>query len=127
MDESADETMADEDMAGMDEHVMAEDEHTEEDDHAEDEMAGMGHDEMEGMGHDMIGTSFGVLQRPSMDAHAGLMVMLDPAPMPEETVTTITFTVPEDKVGTWTMGCFQEQGQHYDDGMRGTLIVEPAS
>jgi len=95
--------------AGMDEHAMA-----------EGDMAGMGH-------NDMVATSFGALQRPLMDAHAGLMVMLDPAPMPSETVTTITFTVPEDKVGDWEMGCFQEQGQHYDDGMRGILIVEPAS
>ena len=39
--------------------------------------------------------------------------------------TTITFTVPEDKVGRWEFGCFQERGQHYDDGMNGVIIVEP--
>ncbi len=90
------------------------------------DMTGMEHD-MEGMEHDMVATSFGALQRPLMDAHAGLMVMLDPRTIPSDQVTTITFTVSEDKVGQWELGCFQEQGQHYDDGMRGTLIVESAS
>lgn len=84
------------------------------------DMAGMEHD-MESM----VG-SFGALQRPSMEAHGGVMIMLDPAIIPADQVTTITFTVPADKVGRWEIGCFQEQGQHYDDGMQGILIVDPA-
>ncbi|MCQ3977474.1 MAG: hypothetical protein DPW09_28935 [Anaerolineae bacterium] len=84
------------------------------------DMAGMEHD-MESM----VG-SFGALQRPSMEAHGGVMIMLDPTIVSTDQVTTITFTVPEEKVGRWEIGCFQEQGQHYDDGMRGVLIVDPA-
>ena len=61
-----------------------------------------------------------------MDVHSGFMVMHNRALVrPSDQVTTITFTVPEDKVGEWELGCFQEQGLHYDDGMRGTLIVDP--
>jgi hypothetical protein len=54
-----------------------------------------------------------------MDEHHGGMVMLDPG-----RETTLTMTIPEDKVGTWVFGCFQENGLHFDDGMRGLLIVE---
>ncbi len=55
-----------------------------------------------------------------MDDLHGSMVMLDP--MAE---VIIEFTVPPDKVGTWVFGCFQEEGLHFDGGMRGLLIVEP--
>lgn len=120
----------DEEMAEGEEHDdgMEHDDAMAEGEEHNDEMAAgdMEHD-MEGMEHDMVETSFGALQRPLMDAHAGLMVMFDPTMIPANEVTTITFTVPEDKVGEWELGCFQEQGQHYDDGMRGTLIVEPSS
>jgi hypothetical protein len=136
MDEMTDD--ADHDEMAMDEMTedadhdeMAMDEMTEDADHdamAMDEMTDdSGHGEMAGMEHDMVETSFGALQRPLMDAHAGMMVMFDPTTIPSNEVTTITFTVPENKVGEWELGCFQEQGQHYDDGMRGTLIVEPSS
>ncbi|MEJ2555396.1 MAG: hypothetical protein P8186_04020, partial [Anaerolineae bacterium] len=54
-----------------------------------------------------------------MDEHHGGMVMLDPG-----RESTLTMTIPEDKVGTWVFGCFQEDGLHFDDGMRGLLIVE---
>ncbi|MEW5957032.1 MAG: cupredoxin domain-containing protein [Chloroflexota bacterium] len=54
-----------------------------------------------------------------MDAHGGGMVMLNPT---QE--STIVMTIPADKVGVWEFGCFQEEGLHYDDGMRGVLIVE---
>jgi plastocyanin len=88
-------------------------------DHAAEE-GEAGHEE-EGI----IAGRFGPVQLPLMDAHSGLMVMIDPQMVPAGEATTITFTVPEDKVGTWQFGCFQERGQHYDDGMNGTLIVEP--
>lgn len=35
---------------------------------------------------------------------------------------TFSFTVP-DKPGTWTYGCFQQSGQHFLNGMRGTVDV----
>jgi hypothetical protein len=82
---------------------------------------GDAHDEEEGI----VAGDFGAVQLPLMDAHSGLMVMIDPQMVPAGEATTITFTVTEDKVGTWTMGCFQERGQHFDDGMNGTIIVEP--
>jgi hypothetical protein len=41
-------------------------------------------------------------------------------------MTVIEFTIPEDRVGEWEMGCFEDNGTHYDDGMRGkVIIVEP--
>ncbi len=70
---------------------------------------------------------FGPFEMPLMDAHAGIMFMVDPEMVQHGEVTTITFTVPEDRVGEWELGCFQERGQHYDDGMRAKFIVEPAS
>lgn len=54
-----------------------------------------------------------------MDAHGGAMIMLDP-----RQESTLVMTIPADKVGRWIFGCFQEEGLHYDDGMRGLLIVE---
>ncbi len=79
-------------------------------------------------GHDegMAGGKFGPIAMDLMgEAHGGLMVMIDPNMIPPDQATILTFTVPPDKVGRWELGCFQEQGQHYDDGMRATLIVEP--
>lgn len=52
------------------------------------------------------------------EEHAGGMVMVDSG---EE--ARITLTVPDDAVGEWTIGCFQEQGGHYADGMRASLTV----
>lgn len=99
------------------------------DGHEEDDMAmaDADHEEGEEDEHEEEGIAgaFGALQLPEMDAHAGLMIMIDPQMIPAGEVTTITFTVPEDKVGRWQMGCFQERGQHYDDGMDGVIIVEP--
>jgi uncharacterized cupredoxin-like copper-binding protein len=28
-------------------------------------------------------------------------------------------------VGEWEMGCFEQDGVHYDAGMKGTLVVNP--
>jgi hypothetical protein len=39
---------------------------------------------------------------------------------------TISFTVPNE-LGTWTYACFQQNSQHYMNGMHGTLTVLPAS
>ncbi len=57
----------------------------------------------------------------------GGMVLLQPGtPGSSDSgeVSFMEFTVPDDAVGTWEIGCFQEAGQHYEDGMRATLIVE---
>ncbi len=127
MDMSADEGMpADDGMAGMD---MGSDEEMP----ADDGMVGMdmGGDEEEGDGEhveeEVDMGEYGPFQMPAAEAHAGLMVMIDPRMIPSGDTTTITFTVPEDKVGEWEIGCFQERGQHYDDGMRAKFIVEPSS
>lgn len=37
--------------------------------------------------------------------------------------SVIEFTVPESAIGEWEMGCFEDNGAHYDDGMRGTVTV----
>ncbi len=61
------------------------------------------------------------------DGDTGGMVLLQPGgPGSSESgeVSFMEFTVPDDAVGTWEIGCFQEAGQHYEDGMRATLIVE---
>lgn len=54
-----------------------------------------------------------------MDEEMDVMVVREPA----ETAT-ITFTVTDASVGEWEFGCFEEDGAHWDDGMRGTLTVE---
>lgn len=37
---------------------------------------------------------------------------------------TLVFTIPASKAGEWEIGCFIDDGQHYDEGMKGQLIVE---
>ncbi|MBX6350424.1 MAG: cupredoxin domain-containing protein, partial [Clostridia bacterium] len=34
-----------------------------------------------------------------------------------------SFTVPDSAVGTWEFGCFEEDGQHYIQGMHGQFVV----
>lgn len=76
-----------------DEH--AEDEHAEDgEEHAEEGMADMG-------GH----------------GDHGFMVELEPVG-----TSTISFVVP-DKPGEWQLGCFAETGQHYANGMLGTVTI----
>ncbi|HIE22104.1 MAG TPA: hypothetical protein EYP73_05845 [Acidimicrobiia bacterium] len=62
------------------------------------------------------------------DPHTGAMVMLQPGVpggnQPGQT-TILEFVVPADRVGVWQIGCFQEAGQHWEDGMQAILIVEP--
>jgi plastocyanin len=38
---------------------------------------------------------------------------------------SMTFTVTQDMVGEWELGCFEQDGVHYDAGMKGTLVVLP--
>ncbi|MEW6240793.1 MAG: hypothetical protein AB1564_08305 [Chloroflexota bacterium] len=56
------------------------------------------------------------------DMHMGWMVMNNAG----SGQSIIEFTVPESAVGEWEMGCFEDNGSHYDDGMHGkVVVVEP--
>lgn len=52
------------------------------------------------------------------EMHEGFMVAL-----PIDGTGTIKFTVTEDMVGEWEMGCFEQDGVHYDAGMIGIVTV----
>jgi uncharacterized cupredoxin-like copper-binding protein len=52
------------------------------------------------------------------EMHEGFMVAL-----PVDGTGTITFTVTEGMVGEWEMGCFEQEGVHYDAGMKGSVTV----
>lgn len=52
------------------------------------------------------------------EMHEGFMVAL-----PENGTGTVKFTVTEGMVGKWDMGCFEQDGVHYDAGMKGTVTV----
>lgn len=73
-------------------------------------MGGDEHDESEA-GHD----------ESMEDMDHGFMVLV-PA---REEEKTMTFTVTEDMVGEWEIGCFTDGGSHYSQGMVGTFIVNP--
>lgn len=87
----------------------------EEMDHAEEGNGGMGDGAMGDAEGDM-----GDMGDMEMD-HPGFMVLMPPQSEP----TMVTFTVTEDMVGEWEMACFQGNGSHYDDGMRGKVVVTP--
>jgi plastocyanin len=84
--------------------------------------------EMEGMGDmssdttmgDMASdTTMGDMGGEEMDM--GVMVVREPTQ-----TARITFTVTDASVGEWDFACFEEDGAHYDDGMKGKIIVEEA-
>lgn len=83
-----------------------------------DDMESTEHDDADASEHDDMGTET------EMDDHAddemghGFMILAQPG----ETVT-ITFTLPADRVGEWTMGCFEQNGSHWTQGMEGTITV----
>jgi len=54
------------------------------------------------------------------DGHSGFMVKV---PVSQD-IYTMSFTVTEDMVGEWEIGCFLLDGVHYNSGMVGTLTVE---
>jgi plastocyanin len=53
------------------------------------------------------------------DEHTGFMVSI---PTGGENAM-ITFTATKEMVGEWEIGCFEQEGVHYDAGMKGKLIV----
>ena len=55
------------------------------------------------------------------DEHTGFMVTI-----PENGDNAmISFTPTQDMLGEWEIGCFQQEGVHYDAGMKGKLVVVP--
>jgi plastocyanin len=52
-------------------------------------------------------------------AHSGFMIQV---PVTHD-IYTMSFTVTEDMVGEWEIGCFLLDGVHYNSGMVGTLTV----
>ncbi len=55
------------------------------------------------------------------EEHTGFMVTVPG----ENHEATMRFTVTEEMVGEWEIGCFLQDGVHYDAGMKGTLVVNP--
>lgn len=53
------------------------------------------------------------------DEHTGFMVSV---PVGTENAM-ITFTATKDMVGEWEIGCFEQDGVHYDAGMKGKLVI----
>jgi uncharacterized cupredoxin-like copper-binding protein len=53
--------------------------------------------------------------------HTGFMVVLPKA----NDSATLTFTVTKDMQGEWEIGCFSQEGVHYDAGMKGKFVVNP--
>lgn len=96
-----------------------------------DALAGMGDmdmdDDMDMGDEEMSDTTMGDMSDEEMGEmdegdehaeHAGFMVVREPGQS-----ATITFTPTADSVGEWQIGCFEEDGAHWDDGMTGTLTV----
>jgi uncharacterized cupredoxin-like copper-binding protein len=50
--------------------------------------------------------------------HEGFMVAI-----PVDGTGTMKFTVTEGMLGEWEMGCFEQEGVHYDAGMKGSVTV----
>jgi plastocyanin len=51
--------------------------------------------------------------------HDGFMLLVPT----DSNQASMTFTVTADMIGEWEMACFQGNGSHYDDGMRGRVVV----
>lgn len=77
--------------------------------------------QVEGGGAAMAGMEGGGMQMGGeAGGESGFMVQVDPGGS-----VTLSFVVP-DKPGRWQFACFAQSGQHYLNGMRGTVTVEPA-
>lgn len=53
------------------------------------------------------------------EGHSGFMISVAEG----DSSSSIQFTVTEDMVGEWEIGCFLQEGTHYDEGMHGSLVV----
>jgi uncharacterized cupredoxin-like copper-binding protein len=54
------------------------------------------------------------------EGHSGFMVVV-----PVGAQATMTFEVTEGMIGDWEIGCFEQDGVHYDAGMKGSATVVP--
>lgn len=52
--------------------------------------------------------------------HEGFTVVVKPGES-----STLSFTLNEDAVGDWEIGCFEQEGVHYNAGMKGRFTVKP--
>ncbi len=52
--------------------------------------------------------------------HAGFTVIVKPGEK-----ASLKFTASKDAAGEWEIGCFEQEGVHYDAGMKGKLTVKP--
>jgi len=80
----------------------------------EDDMGDMESTEPDDMG---TASEMGMGTESEMDDH-GFMIVAQPG----QTVT-VTFTLPADRVGEWTTGCFEQNGSHWTEGMQGKITV----
>jgi len=56
-----------------------------------------------------------------MEDHEGFMILLPKS----GDRATLAFTPTKDMVGEWEIGCFEQEGVHFDAGMKGNLVVRP--
>lgn len=63
-------------------------------------------------------TQVGEPEEEHEEMHEGFMVV-----SPVGGTATIKFTVTEEMLGEWEMGCFEQDGVHYDAGMKGSVSV----
>ncbi len=103
---------------GADEH-QDEAEHEEGDEHSENMEAHEGEDPHAEDTHSEGDDSHGEGEHGGEDH--GFMVSLPAGD--EDQISSITFTVTEDMVGEWKIGCFLDEGTHYTAGMVGDFIV----
>ncbi len=76
---------------------------------------------MGGMAMDMFMSKdlVGKLEPEAEDMKGNFMLVVQPGGR-----FTMSFTVP-DKPGEWTYGCFQQSGEHFLNGMKGTVTILP--
>lgn len=83
---------------------------------------GYQHDMFEESGVEPVVTGMNMMEEDQHEEeHSGFMVLLNKT----GDQATITFTVTKAMVGEWEIGCFELDGVHYTQGMKGTLVVTP--
>lgn len=70
-------------------------------------------------GAKMGGAKMGGMQMGGAAAENGLMLELQPGGS-----VTFSFVVP-DRPGRWELACFRQNGEHYTNGMKGVVTVDP--
>jgi uncharacterized cupredoxin-like copper-binding protein len=80
--------------------------------------AGYQQDMFEAGGVEPAVTQQGEPEHEEEEMHSGFMVVL-----PVDGTATVKFQVTEGMLGEWEMGCFEQDGVHYDAGMIGSVTV----